>query len=163
RVMISTVGVPAAMVRCARRWPQARLALSLHSVRPDVRQRLMPIAKRHSLAELRGALEQVTAIQRHEVMIEYLLLADLNDTPSDAAALVAYLRGLPVHINLIPYNRIAEAPHLVGSDDEHRQTFSATLKAAGFPVTTRYSLGADIAAACGQLARGEHRQEISIR
>jgi 23S rRNA (adenine2503-C2)-methyltransferase len=91
-------------------------------------------------------------------MIEYLLLKDLNDSSDDVAALAGYLRGIPVHINLIPYNTIADAPELVGTDSAGRERFSQALKAAGFPVTTRYSLGADIAAACGQLVRRENRQ-----
>jgi 23S rRNA (adenine2503-C2)-methyltransferase len=163
RVMISTVGIPDAMVRCARRWPDVRLALSLHSARAEVRRRLMPISQRYSLGQLRAALEQVTAIQRHEVMIEYLLLADVNDKPADAEALVEYLRGIPVHVNLIPYNTIAESPHLAPSDAARREAFSIALKAAGYPVTTRYSLGADVAAACGQLVRTEHRAQAALQ
>jgi 23S rRNA (adenine2503-C2)-methyltransferase len=155
RLLVSTVGVPRAMVRCARRNPNVRMAVSLHSARQDVRRRLMPIAARHGLGELREAIEAVAAIQQHVVMIEYLLLKDVNDRPQDIEALVEYLHGIAVHINLIPYNPIAEAPHLIGSDRERREAFSQALKAAGFPVTTRYSLGADIAAACGQLVRQE--------
>jgi 23S rRNA (adenine2503-C2)-methyltransferase len=151
--------MPDAMVRLATRYPEARLALSLHAAREEVRQAIMPIARRHGLAELREALEKVVAIQRHEVMIEYLMLADVNDSPEDAGALIAYLGDLSVHINLIPYNPIEGAPHLRGSDPDRREAFSATLKQAGFPVTTRYSLGSDIAAACGQLVRG--RQDRS--
>lgn len=157
RLMISTVGIPSAMVRCALRYPEARMALSLHSAREEVRSEIMPIAGRHSLAELRDALRRLTAISRHEVMIEYLMLAGVNDTPRDAEALVEYLGEIPVHVNLIPYNPIADAPHLLGSPRARREEFSAALKAAGLPVTTRYSLGSDIAAACGQLVRQEHR------
>lgn len=160
RLLISTVGIPDAMVRCAKRDPQVRMALSLHSARQEVREGIMPIARRHSLVELREALVQVTDICGHEVMIEYLLLAGINDSAEDVAALVDYLGGIPVHINLIPYNPIAEAPHLAGSDPETRAEFSRALKAAGFAVTTRYSLGADIAAACGQLVRQEHRRLV---
>ena len=157
RLLISTVGIPSAMIRCARRYPEVRMALSLHSVREEVRRNLMPISQRYGLADLRLALEEVTAIQQHLVMIEYLMLQDVNDSLEDAAALVEYLRGIAVHVNLIPDNSIADAPHLVGSDRPRREAFSAALKAAGFPVTTRYSLGADIGAACGQLVRQEHR------
>jgi 23S rRNA (adenine2503-C2)-methyltransferase len=157
RLMISTVGIPAAMIRCASRYPEARMALSLHSAREDVRRTIMPIAQRHSLAELRRALERVTAINQHVVMIEYLMLAEVNDAPCDAEALVEYLGAIPVHVNLIPYNPIADAPHLLGSPIERREEFAAALKTAGLKVTTRYSLGSDIAAACGQLVRQEHR------
>jgi 23S rRNA (adenine2503-C2)-methyltransferase len=153
RLMISTVGIPAAMVRWARAYPDVRMALSLHSARQEVRHKLMPIAARHALPDLRAALEQVAAITDHEVMIEYLMLADLNDSLDDARTLAEYLSGIPVHINLIPYNPIESASHLVGSDARRRADFSDALKHAGLRVTTRYSLGADIAAACGQLAR----------
>jgi 23S rRNA (adenine2503-C2)-methyltransferase len=163
RVMISTVGIPDAMVRCARRFSDVRLAVSLHSARSEVRRRLMPISQRHSLNQLREALDEVTALQGHEVMIEYLLLAGINDTPRDADALVDYLRGIPAHVNLIPYNAIAESPHLSAADPVRSKAFAAALKAAGFPVTTRYSLGADIAAACGQLVRREHRKQAALR
>ncbi len=159
RVLVSTVGVPDAMIRCARRQPQVRMALSLHSARQEVRERLMPIARRHHLQELREVLVEVTAISGQEVMIEYLMLAGVNDAACDSAALIDYLHGIPVHVNLIPYNPIAETPHLTGSDQATRAAFSQALKAAGFPVTIRYSLGADIAAACGQLVRQEHRRE----
>jgi 23S rRNA (adenine2503-C2)-methyltransferase len=161
RILISTVGIPDAMVRCAQRYPEVRLALSLHSAREEVRSRIMPISQRFRLAELREALRQVTTIQQHLVMIEYLLLKDVNDAVRDAQALIDYLQDIPVHINLIPYNPIVEAPHLSASEPERRVEFSEMLKAAGFPVTTRYSLGADIAAACGQLVRQEHRRHFS--
>jgi len=162
RVLISTVGIPAAMVRCAQRYPEVRMAVSLHSARQEVREQIMPIARRHDLVALRAAIAEVAARSGRLVMIEYLLLHELTDRAVDAQALVDYLQGLPVHINLIPYNSIADAPHLAGSDRGRREEFSRRCKAAGFPVTTRYSLGADIAAACGQLAREEHRRRVAI-
>ncbi len=94
-------------------------------------------------------------------MIEYLLLEGLTDTPGDLAALGAFLQGLPVHVNLIPYNPIAEAPALRGTDAGGRRAFAAALTAAGFTVTIRYSLGADIAAACGQLVRRQSSKSPS--
>jgi 23S rRNA (adenine2503-C2)-methyltransferase len=168
RVMVSTVGIPAAMVRCARRFPDVRLALSLHSAREEIRRRLMPISQRYPLADLRAALDEVSAITGHLVMIEYLMLKDVNDSLNDAEALVDYLRGADVHVNLIPYNPIAESPQLASSERPRREAFSQALKAAGFPVTTRYSLGSDISAACGQLVRKEMsprqwRNGVSLR
>jgi 23S rRNA (adenine2503-C2)-methyltransferase len=162
RIMISTVGIPEAMVRLAQRWPRIRLALSLHSARHEVRRQLMPIAERHDLASLREALVEVAAVQQQPIMIEYLLLAGLNDTDEDLRAITAYLVDLPVHINLIPYNPIDAAPHLAASSAERQAEFSAALKAFGFTVTTRYSLGQDIAAACGQLVRNEHRRRTLV-
>lgn len=151
RLLVSTVGVPEAMVRLARSRPKVRLALSLHSARPEVRRRIMPLAERHSLADLRAALEEVVGLQGKEAMIEYLLLAGVNDQPEDLAALTDYLAGLKVHINLIPYN--ATGGSLAGTDKADRERFAKALREAGFKVTLRYSLGSDIAAACGQLAK----------
>ncbi len=159
RVLISTVGLPDAMIRAARRFPAVHQALSLHSARQDVRERLIPLAARYPLAELRRALAELNRIQSAAtpVMIEYLMLAGVNDSPADACHLVEWLADLRVHVNLIPYNPIDDAPHLAGSDRPKRETFGAILKSAGLKTTIRYSLGADIAAACGQLVRRENR------
>jgi 23S rRNA (adenine2503-C2)-methyltransferase len=70
-----------------------------------------------------------------------------------------YLKGLPVHINLIPFNEYPGS-NLQGTPLEQRAEFSARLKAAGFDVTLRYSMGSDIAAACGQLV--QHKQKESL-
>jgi 23S rRNA (adenine2503-C2)-methyltransferase len=158
RILISTVGIPAAMIRCARRFPDINLALSLHSVRQNVRERLIPLAAKFSLDELRAAVAQVNAIQGNTLMIEYLMLAGVNDSAADAHELVAWLDGLAVHVNLIPYNAIESAPHLRSTERPGRDAFAAILKAAGITTTIRYSLGADIAAACGQLVQTQNRQ-----
>lgn len=161
RILISTVGLPDAMMRCARRFPNLNLALSLHSANQDTRQQIIPLAKRYPLDELRRALVELNCIQpaSTEVMVEYLMLAGLNDSLEAAAELVAWLAGLRVHVNLIPFNPIDDAPHLHGSDRPTRDAFGAHLKAAGLKCTIRYSLGADVAAACGQLVRKENRQQ----
>jgi 23S rRNA (adenine2503-C2)-methyltransferase len=157
RILVSTVGIPDAMVRCARRFPDVNLALSLHSVRPDVRTRLIPLASRYSLGELREALEKLNQIQRQPAMIEYLMLAGLNDSADDARELLAWLNGLDVHVNLIPYNPIVGKPQLTSTQRPERDAFAAILREAGLTATIRYSLGADIAAACGQLVQRENR------
>lgn len=162
RIMVSTVGIPTGMVRLAQSYPQIRLALSLHSVRPQMRQALMPISERYSLDQLRDAMREVTRIQRRAIMVEYLLLADVNDTDDDLRLLVEYLRDIEVHVNLIPFNPIDDAPHLVASSPERCRQFAAGLKAAGLRVTTRYSLGSDVAAACGQLVRIGQRRRVNV-
>jgi len=154
-VLVSTVGIPDAMVRCAMRFPRLGMALSLHSARQEKRERLIPMARQYPVELLRRAMENVTSIQPHPLMIEYLLLERWNDTDQDLCELIAYLSGLRVHINLIPYNPIPEGHGLIGTAVERRRFFAAALTAAGFTVTIRYSLGADIAAACGQLVRRE--------
>ena len=166
RILVSSVGVADGMIRCAQEFPNINLALSLHSIEQSVRSQLIPLAKKYPLDELRSALKEINRIQSCPVMIEYLMLADLNDALSQARDLAAWLNGLNVHVNLIPYNPISAAPHLVGSDRKTIDAFSAELKSAGMKTTTRYSLGKDIAAACGQLVQQENRriaQELSLQ
>lgn len=157
RLLVSTVGIPNAMVRCAERFPRLGMALSLHSASQAQRENLIPLARRYPLEALRQAIEQVTLIQHRPLMIEYLLLEDVNDSGEDLCRVIAYLRGLRVHINLIPFNPIPHAPGLAGTPVERRRWFADSLSRAGFPVTVRYSLGSDIAAACGQLAQLSQR------
>jgi 23S rRNA (adenine2503-C2)-methyltransferase len=158
KILVSTVGIPEAMFRCVRRFPQVNLALSLHSVRQAEREKIIPLAKKFTLDELQITLRQINALQGKPVMIEYLMLAGLNDSLGEASELVDWLAGMNVHVNLIPFNAIDDAPHLVGAERAEREAFAGVLKSAGIPTTIRYSLGADIAAACGQLVRRENRQ-----
>ena len=157
RILVSTVGIPDAMLRFARRFPQVNLALSLHSVRQAVREQLIPLAAKYSLAQLRSAVVQVNHIQENSVMIEYLMLAGVNDSLEDARELANWLNGLDAHVNLIPYNPIDSAPNLRTTERPERDAFAEVLRRAGFVTTIRYSLGADIAAACGQLVQSENR------
>jgi 23S rRNA (adenine2503-C2)-methyltransferase len=155
RLMVSTVGIPQAMARFTEHFPEVQLALSLHSARQEVRERLMPQARTYSLDMLRESL--LDASRNGKVMIEYLMLAGVNDGEADLKALEDYLRNLPVHINIIPFNEYAGC-NLQGTPKAEQKAFADRLKAAGFDTTLRYSLGADIAAACGQLV--QHKQGI---
>ncbi len=155
RVLVSTVGIPDALIRCATRFPRLGIALSLHSARQARRESLIPLARRYPLEVLRKAMEKVTSIQNRPLMVEYLMLEGLNDGDEDLSDLIAYLRGLRVHVNLIPFNAIPEDGGLVATAEPRRRWFATALTAAGFTVTVRHSLGGDIAAACGQLARLE--------
>lgn len=157
-VLVSSVGVADAMVRFAERFPKVNLALSLHSVDQPTRQQIIPLAKKVTLDELRRALGHINQIQQRELMIEYLLLSGVNDSATDARDLIRWLAPLRVHVNLIPYNAIDGAPDLTGTSSEGIQAFANILKSAGLKTTIRYSLGTDIAAACGQLVRRENRK-----
>ncbi len=157
--LVSTVGVHDALLRCAERFPLVNLALSLHSVDQAVRQTIIPLAKKHPLDEIRRTLEKINRLQKREVMIEYLMLAGVNDSPDNAVQLADWLDGLQTHVNLIPYNPIDDAPHLTGTQRDDITVFADILKSAGRKTTVRYSLGNDIAAACGQLVRKENRQK----
>lgn len=159
RILVSTVGIPKAMLRVANKFPTANIALSLHSPIQTTREQIIPLAKRYSLDELRTAILELNQIQpkRTAVMLEHLMLDGINDSLEDAEALREWVKDLRVHVNLIPYNLVEEAPHLKGSGRATIESFAAILKEAGTPTTIRYSMGSDIEAACGQLVRGENR------
>jgi 23S rRNA (adenine2503-C2)-methyltransferase len=150
RLMVSTVGIPHEMERFSKRFPEVRLALSLHSARQEVREKLMPLARKYPLGLLRESLVSTSA--NGKVMVEYLMLDGINDRDEDFLALEAFLRGIPAHINIIPFNPF-DGCGLRGTPKSRREAFAARLKQAGFDTTLRYSFGADIAAACGQLVR----------
>lgn len=145
-LLVSTVGIPDAMLRFTERFPKIRLALSLHSARQEVRERIMPVAKFQTLEKLKTVFPALK-----EFMVEVLILKGVNDGPEDVAALIDFLRGTNAHINLIQFNPHPGAQFEPVSK-EAREAFGDELKRAGFKVTLRYSLGDDIAAACGQLA-----------
>ncbi len=145
-LLVSTVGVADAMLRFAARFPNIRLALSLHSARQAVRERLMPIGKVETVARLKAVLPKVGG-----AMLEYLLLKGINDGPEDLAALQEFVRGTQAHVNLIQFNAHPDAS-FEPVTDAARKAFGDALRADGCKVTLRYSLGQDIAAACGQLA-----------
>ncbi len=153
RVLVSTVGVADRLVTFAKDFPTVSLALSLHSAVAETRQQLIPLAAKYPLDRLRDCLRQIHEVTGRQVMIEYLMLDGINDSKSDANALTRWLGEGNFHVNLIPYNEIDEAPHLKGSSPGVIQAFADRIKAAGYKTTIRYSLGGDIAAACGQLVR----------
>ena len=157
RILVSTVGIADGMLRCAEEFSQVGLALSLHSVQQDVRERIIPLATKYPLNDLRRTIKTLNQIQTNPVMIEYLMLDDINDSMEDAALLVDWLEGLRVHVNLIPFNPISGS-NLLGSPPSTVEHFSNLLKSAGLKTTTRYSLGQDIGAACGQLIEEKNRQ-----
>ena len=154
-VTVSTVGIAPGMRAFAERLPSCRLALSLHSARQSVRERLIPQARNFPLSVLREALEE--AAERGTVMIEYLLWKNVTDQPEDLAALVDFVGDLRVHVNLIPFNSFTGS-NLEGASEASCTDFSDKLKKRGLSVTLRRSLGADIMAACGQLV--QHKLKI---
>lgn len=159
RILVSTVGIPSAMLRLAHALPNVNIALSLHSPIQSTREKIIPLAKRYSLDELRASIVELNRIQsiKTAVMLEHLMLEGINDSLEDATALCEWAKGLRVHVNLIPYNYVQEAPHLKGSDRARIEAFGAIIKKANLPTTIRYSMGSDIEAACGQLVRNENK------
>ena len=162
KILVSTVGVPDAMTRFARAFPDVNLALSLHSVDAGIRESVIPIARRIALSDIREAVAEVESLRGgRSMMIEYLLLRGVNDSDEQISALAEWLEGLNVHINLIPFNPGGDDDSLQPTPRARREEIAEDLKARGFLCTLRYSLGADIAAACDQLVSKRNRSLIT--
>lgn len=158
RISVSTVGVPDAMIRLIDRYPGIQMALSLHSARPELRSKLVPWSRRYAWEEVHQALQYVarkpkTHRQQGPVMIEHIMIAGVNDSDEDAEALIEYLDGLYVMINLIPYNANDFVRGWQPTSRERRSEFAMKLRNAGIFTTIRYSMGSDVQAACGQLVQ----------
>ena len=160
-VTVSTVGVVPAMRRFTEEFPDVSLALSLHAPTQSLRETIVPASRAWPLSQLLSAvdehLEKTAKRHRHSaggMMIEYVLLRDVNDRFEDATALAELLRDKNVMINLIPYNPNLTAGIFGFSPPsiDHARTFGKVLIDAGLRARLRQEHGADINAACGQLA-----------
>ncbi|MFO1064539.1 MAG: 23S rRNA (adenine(2503)-C(2))-methyltransferase RlmN [Pirellulales bacterium] len=158
RMSVSTVGVPDAMIRLADRFPGLQMALSLHSARPELRSRIVPWTRQIDWNELQEAVRNVatrppTFHHQGPIMIQHIMIAGVNDQEIDADALIEYVRGFTCIVNLIPFNPIEDIHQWQPSSREHRDWFAKRLRSAGIYTTVRYSMGSDVAAACGQLVQ----------
>jgi len=152
RVTVSTSGLVKQIDRLARDFDgQIQLAISLHAVRDDDRSRIMPVNRKHGLAELTAALRRYPLSKRQRITIEYTLIRGVNDSVDDAARMVELLRGIPIKVNLIPMNPISESD-LRAPGAKHVTRFRDELAERGLSVFVRKTRGDDVAAACGQLA-----------
>lgn len=151
RVTLSTVGVLPGLARLAEEPYMPNLAISLHATTEEQRDRLVPINRKYSLAELMEACRQFPLKKRSRITFEYVMLAGVNDTPADAKRLVKLLHGLKAKVNLLPLNEAQGIPYQRPSDDRV-DAFAQILADAHITVSVRKSRGRDIRAACGQLA-----------
>jgi 23S rRNA (adenine2503-C2)-methyltransferase len=148
---VSTSGVVPGIAQLASENLQLTLAFSLHAPNDRLRDYLVPLNRRYNLASLKEALRDYHDRTHRRITVEYVMLGGVNDTPDLAREMAEWLRGLHVHVNLIPYN--ATDADFRPSRPQDIKAFAKILEEAGFPVTVRVERGADIAAACGQLRR----------
>jgi len=162
RVTVSTSGLVTQIDRLGKDFDgQVQLAVSLHAVRDADRSKIMPVNRKHGLAELTAALKRYPMSKRQRITIEYTLIEGLNDSVQDANDMVELLRGIPVKVNLIPMNPIS-ASDLRAPGSARVIRFQEQLVRRGLSVFIRKTRGDDVAAACGQLAfHGESRRTAS--
>ncbi|MFH1532864.1 MAG: 23S rRNA (adenine(2503)-C(2))-methyltransferase RlmN [Pseudomonadota bacterium] len=151
RITLSTCGVVPGIRRMAAGELRARLAISLNAPIDAIRSELMPINRRWPLDDLLAALKEIPLPDRDRHTFEYVLLADVNDQPEHARALVRLLSHLRSKINLIVFNEVDALPFSAPSAATV-ETFRSILEKKQLTVTVRASKGRDILAACGQLA-----------
>jgi 23S rRNA (adenine2503-C2)-methyltransferase len=152
RMTISTVGIPAAIRNLQELDLQITLAISLHAPDDALRRQLIPISTSCEIAELMQACREYADFTKRRITFEYLLLAGVNDSPSQAAALAKLLHHKLCNVNLIPFNEVAGIPYK-RPPRAAIQAFRAVLEDAGVEVTQRIERGHSISAACGQLRR----------
>jgi 23S rRNA (adenine2503-C2)-methyltransferase len=150
RIAISTVGWVPGIARLAAHPLPVRLAVSLHAADDATRSALMPVNRRYPIASLLAECRRYCDRTGRRVFIEYLLLDGVNDAPADARRLAGLLRDGRFHVNLIEYNPTAGEHR--ASPPARRAAFLRALERAGLAASVRRSRGADVAAACGQLA-----------
>jgi 23S rRNA (adenine2503-C2)-methyltransferase len=150
RITLSTSGhVP--LIQQAADELGVNLAISLHAVRDDLRDILVPLNKRWKIAELLQACRyHASKHPAQRVTFEYVMLDGVNDSDADARALVQLIRGIPAKINLIPFNPWPGTIYTCSSP-ERIARFAAIVQKAGYASPVRTPRGQDILAACGQL------------
>lgn len=129
------------------------LAISLTAADDALRSRLVPTNRVHNLAALKTALMNLAATMARDrrFLISYVVIAGLNDSPDHATRLAAWCEGLPVMVNLIPFNPIPGSG-FVRPQGEDVRAFRDHLDRLGVPVRLRTTRGDEVLAACGQLA-----------
>jgi 23S rRNA (adenine2503-C2)-methyltransferase len=150
-ITVSTVGLVPQMLRFAEERLQVGLALSLHAANDDKRTELVPINKRHPIADLVAACQLFRERTGRRVSLEWAMIDGVNDSPTDADELAAVALDARAHVNLIPLNPTPGWP-TVGSPRARIEEFADRLRANGVNVTVRANRGTEIDAACGQLA-----------
>lgn len=152
-ITISTVGVPRTIGRLADSGIPSTLAISLHAPTQDLREKLLPAAKAFHIDALLSDARLYFERTKRRISFEYCLLKEVNDEDLHAKQLGVLLRRLniPLHVNLLPFNKVKGAPYETPSPARVRQ-FANIVRESGLPVTVRSTRGADADAACGQLA-----------
>ena len=150
RITISTAGIIRKINQYTRERHPYKLAVSLNASNELQRLKTMPITKSNSFKELINSSKNYTLQTKKKITFEYVMLSNINDSSSDARALIRQLGSINCKLNLIPYNEIDG--EFKRPSNEKIDNFLKILAHAPFPVTIRWSKGQEIDAGCGQLA-----------
>ena len=151
-ISLSTCGLIPKIDALAERKMQISLAISLHGPNNEIRNRVMPVNKAYPIEQLIECCRRYYAATSRRIHFEYAMIDGVNDREQDAKELLARLKGLPAHFNLIPLNHVEESPFRP-STKANVAKFQKILEDGGITATVRRTLGSDIDASCGQLRR----------
>jgi 23S rRNA (adenine2503-C2)-methyltransferase len=161
KITLSTSGVVPMIERCGAEIG-VNLAVSLHAVTDELRNKLVPLNRKYPIAELLDACRTYPGSSNaRRITFEYVMLKGVNDSPAEARELVRLLKGIPAKVNLIPFNPWPRAPYEC-STEAAIKAFSDIVFAAGYSAPVRTPRGRDIAAACGQLKSESIRTRRTI-
>ena len=160
RMTLSTSGIVPKIYELTQNELIPTLAISLHAPNHKIREQIMPIEKRYDINELKKALINFNQKTKDRITIEYILIGGLNDTKECAIELIEFLKDIKCNINLIPYNPVDDNLGFKKPIKKDMMKFKYLLEASGKKVTIRLERGADIDAACGQLA-GKINQDMN--
>jgi 23S rRNA (adenine2503-C2)-methyltransferase len=166
RITLSTSGVVSNIARAGAEIG-CMLAVSLHAVRDELRNELVPLNRKYPIEQLLDACRNYPGLSNaRRITFEYVMLKDVNDSLADAKALVKLLAGIPTKINLIPFNPWPGTRYEC-SDWERIEKFSEVIFNAGYASPVRTPRGRDILAACGQLKSASEklsaRERLALR
>ena len=159
KITVSTSGRVNEILRFAKEAdPALKLAVSLNAPNNEIRSKLMPVNKQWDLALLKEAMKTYSEHSKRQILIEYVLIGGVNDSLLAAEEVAEYLKGLPVKINLIPYNAQSKG-RFAPPSEETLKAFQMHLKEKGYNAMLRVTRGRSIMAACGQLGNRELRKK----
>ncbi len=162
RITVSTSGVVPQLARLGAE-TNPMLAISLHAVRDDLRNELVPLNRKYPIAQLLQACRDYPGLSNaRRITFEYVMLKGVNDSDADASELVRLLKGIPAKINLIPFNPWPGSFYEC-SDWDRIEQFSEIVFRAGYASPVRTPRGRDILAACGQLKSETEKLRASVR
>lgn len=150
KITISTSGYLPGLERWNKEMPGVNIALSLHSPFKEKRDELIPINKNYPLKDVLSFIDTIPLRKKQFVIIEYLLIADFNDSEEDAHATAELIKGREAHINLIPFNPFPDSNYKKPTIDRVL-AFQKIIEKYKIPVLIRSTKGDDVLAACGQL------------
>jgi 23S rRNA (adenine2503-C2)-methyltransferase len=164
-ISLSTCGLADKIDSLAKEDMPITLSISLHASSDDKRSQIMPVNKKYGIDELLSACRRYYSVTGRRISFEYTLIAGKNDSVEQAEKLARVLNSrlrskndtMPIHVNLIPVNEVAETG-FKKSNKAAVAAFAKALEAKGIRATVRRKLGSDINASCGQLRR-QHKEE----